>query len=42
MKNLNLSKWPVQNGEALSQKQVEGDFFSNSSHECEQLLLMDK
>ena len=38
----NLSKWLAQNGETLSQKQVEGDFFSNLSHEREQLLLLDK
>ena len=38
----NLSKWPTHNGETLSQKQAEVDFFSNSSHEREQLLLVDK
>ena len=37
-----FSKWLAYNGETLSQKQVEGDFFSNSSHEREQSLLMDK
>ena len=30
------------NGDTLSQNQVEGDSFSNSSHEREQLLLVDK